>query len=217
MAENEACVDASAAIACTTLFGDPCEELVPDSSRCIRNVILRHTIVNDRDEELTILSALRTLTGEPDRDYLADLSIANNPIPAEEQAAVFESYSLNVCSGIPIEIAYEADVQPLGGLECSVRAVKVLQFDDVPTPPPTPMPTMTPTGPTTFRPTTAPVVPEPSLCGIQSDCATFDDSAFNICLDISCGVSIDGFEEEDWIPLIIKAKERWERIITTDR
>lgn len=48
--------------------------------------------------------------------------------------------------------------------------------------------------------------------GLQPNCAVFDKTAFNICLDIS---SLSG-EPEPWFELVIQAAARWERIIKDD-
>lgn len=51
-----------------------------------------------------------------------------------------------------------------------------------------------------------------AVYGLQPDCNVIDDSAFNICLDITS----ESGEVEDWFPTVIQQKERWERIITND-
>ena len=77
---------------------------------------------------------------------------------------------------------------------------------------PTAAPTTSPTTSPTTNPTSQPATVE-GVYGLQPDCGTFDDSRFNICLDITS----DSGEVESWFPLLIAAKERWERIITVDR
>ena len=51
-----------------------------------------------------------------------------------------------------------------------------------------------------------------AVYGLQQNCATFDNQAFNICLDIS---SISG-NIEPWFDLVLQAAARWERIISED-
>ena len=82
----------------------------------------------------------------------------------------------------------------------------------------TPRPTMRPSAQPTRRPTLAPVATPPTsdgpsiVYGLQPDCQVQDTTRFNICLDLSS----ESGEVEDWFPLVVRAKERWERIIAND-
>eukprot|EP00977_Amphora_coffeiformis_P008603 scaffold1953_cov176-Amphora_coffeaeformis.AAC.21 len=73
--------------------------------------------------------------------------------------------------------------------------------------------------PTTARPSKVPTPfpveqpPQGIVYGLQPDCNVFDDSRFNICLDISS----ESGEVEEWFQLLVEAKERWERVITEER
>ena len=117
-----------------------------------------------------------------------------------------EAYTLNVCRGVQIDVAFEAGVDPDGGSACIVRDSKTYEYDAVPTPPPTP--TRAPAA-STPAPTRSPT---PEGYGLQPDCDVFVDTKFNICLDISS----ESRQLEPWFPLVVSAKERWERIISAD-
>ena len=92
-----------------------------------------------------------------------------------------------------------------------------------PTDAPTTQPTDTPTAQPTTTPTSAPILVETDaptgspaaelVYGLQPDCYDSDPEKFNICLDISS----ESGDVEEWFPLMVQAKERWERIIAQDR
>lgn len=48
--------------------------------------------------------------------------------------------------------------------------------------------------------------------GLQPDCNTVNETAFNICLDLTSPTGV----LEPWFTHIVQAKKRWERIITKD-